>query len=81
LYNLDPDLGGKFNAEPDLKHGLQLIRNDCRRTELELYQNLEHQCRMMDIPFIEELPSLDAFNTEYDLIGRQNSSSIFQILP
>jgi hypothetical protein len=41
-----------------------------RRTDVSLYRNLEHQCRLMGVHFLEEEPSLHAINTQYDLVGK-----------
>ncbi len=52
----------------------------CRRTDLQLYRNLEHQCRLMDVQILEEEPGLSQVNDQYDLVGRLNSSLDFQQL-
>ncbi len=52
----------------------------CRRTDLQLYRNLEHQCRLMDVQFLEAEPRIAEVNDQYDLVGRLNSSLDFQHL-
>lgn len=39
-----------------------------KRTNKELYNNLVNQCRMMDIYFLEEMPSLSTLNRDYSVI-------------
>lgn len=39
-----------------------------KRTDKELYRNLEHQCVAMDIPFLQSSLDLQTLNTEYGLV-------------
>lgn len=39
-----------------------------KRTDKELYRNLEHQCVAMAIPFLQNTPDLQTLNTEYGLV-------------
>eukprot|EP00088_Acartia_fossae_P068915 TRINITY_DN8854_c0_g1_i12.p1 TRINITY_DN8854_c0_g1~~TRINITY_DN8854_c0_g1_i12.p1 ORF type:complete len:281 (-),score=33.71 TRINITY_DN8854_c0_g1_i12:886-1728(-) len=39
-----------------------------KRTNKELYNNLVNQCRMMDIYFLEEMPSLATLDRDYSVI-------------
>jgi len=39
-----------------------------KRTDKELYHNLVNQCRMMDIYFVEEMPSLSTLDRDYSVI-------------
>lgn len=39
-----------------------------KRTDKALYKNLTFQCKSMDIPFIDDVPSVGVLNSEYPII-------------
>ncbi len=39
-----------------------------KRTDNQLYKDLLHQCKTMDIELLEDCPALEATNKEYGLI-------------
>jgi len=39
-----------------------------KRTDKDLYNNLVHQCKMMDIPFIHQMPSPASLNGDFSLV-------------